>query len=106
VTWSVILSRQAVKDAKQLKKAGLRPQAESLLNVLATDPFVSYPRYEKLVGNLNGFYSRRITIQHRLCTRLMNSEKWCMCYACGHTMNNTYMASRTLVECACEEAKV
>jgi len=66
VKWSVILSRQAVKDAKKLKRAGLRPQAESLLKVLETDPFVSYPRYEKLVGNLNGFYSRRINIQHRL----------------------------------------
>jgi toxin YoeB len=66
VSWSVILSRQAVKDARKLNKAGLRPQAEHLLNLLKEDPFAPYPTYEKLVGNLKGYYSRRINIQHRL----------------------------------------
>jgi toxin YoeB len=60
------LSRQAAKDVRRLAQAGLKPQAEKLLNLLAEDPFLSPPHYEKLVGNLARFYSRRINIQHRL----------------------------------------
>jgi len=66
VSWKVILSKAAVKDSKKLKSAGLKPQAEKLLQLLSEDPFQTPPNYEKLVGNLNGFYSRRINIQHRL----------------------------------------
>ena len=66
MSWTVILSTRAVKDAKKLKKAGLRPQAERVLQVLQENPFAPYPTYEKLMGNLKGFYSRRINIQHRL----------------------------------------
>lgn len=66
MSWSVILSRNAVKDAKKLSQAGLKPQTEQLLKLLKEDPFARYPRYEKLLGNLEGFYSRRINIQHRL----------------------------------------
>jgi len=66
VSWSVILSRSAVKDTKKLRRAGLRHQTERLLNVLKENPFEQYPKYEKLVGNLKGYYSRRINIQHRL----------------------------------------
>ena len=66
VGWSVILSSQAVKDAKKLTRAGLKNQAEKLLKLLQVDPFIYPPPYEKLVGNLAGFYSRRINIQHRL----------------------------------------
>ena len=64
--WNVILSKKAVKDAKKLKRTGLKSEAERLLNILQINPFKSPPRYEKLVGNLQGFYSRRINIQHRL----------------------------------------
>lgn len=64
--WTVILSRSAVKDARKLKQSGLKPQTEKLLQILQDDPFAEYPSYEKLVGNLKGFYSRRINIQHRL----------------------------------------
>ena len=53
-------------DAGKLKAAGLKPQAESLLNLLRENLFTSPPPFEKLVGNLRGFYSRRINIQHRL----------------------------------------
>jgi len=66
VSWTVVLSRHAVKDAKKLKKAGLRPKTEQLLDLLRDNPFAPYPAYEKLVGNLKGFYSRRINIKHRL----------------------------------------
>lgn len=66
VKWKVILSKNAVKDAKRLNKSGLKSQAEKLLYTLQVDPFTKYPAYEKLVGNLKGYYSRRINIQHRL----------------------------------------
>ncbi len=66
MNWSVILSRQAVKDLKKLKQAGLSQQTRKLLELLQDDPFAAPPRYEKLLGNLKGFYSRRINIQHRL----------------------------------------
>ncbi|MCK4838509.1 MAG: Txe/YoeB family addiction module toxin [Desulfobulbaceae bacterium] len=66
MSWSVILSRQAVKDIKKIKQTGLAQKAKDLLKILADNPFATSPRYEMLVGNLNGFYSRRINIQHRL----------------------------------------
>ena len=64
--WAVVLSRQAVKDATRIKQAGLAAKARQLLEVLESDPFANPPRYEALVGNLKGFYSRRINIKHRL----------------------------------------
>jgi len=75
VNWSVILSRNAVKDIKKLKKAGLRPHAERLLKILEENPFEKYPRYEKLVGNLAGCYSRRINIRHRLVYSVDEEKK-------------------------------
>jgi len=74
VSWSVILSRSAVKDTKKLKRAGFRQQTERLLNILKENPFEQYPKYEKLVGNLNGYYSRRINIQHRLVYSVNEKE--------------------------------
>jgi len=68
--WRVVFTKQARKDAKKLSAAGLRPRAERLLDVLRKDPFQNPPRYEKLVGDLTGFYSRRINIQHRLVYQL------------------------------------
>jgi Txe/YoeB family toxin of toxin-antitoxin system len=61
-----VYSRQAQKDAKKLAASGLKSRVQELLNVLAADPFQSPPRFEQLVGDLAGCYSRRITIQHRL----------------------------------------
>ena len=66
MTWTVVLSRQAVKDAKLLGRSGLKSQASKLLQLLERDPFATPPRFEKLTGHLSGFYSRRINIQHRL----------------------------------------
>ena len=66
MNWSIILSKDATKDVKKLKRSGLAPSAKALLELLAKDPLATPPRYEKLVGNLQGFYSRRINIQHRL----------------------------------------
>lgn len=66
MNWQVVLSSHAVKDARRLKAAGLKPQAERLLHLLQENPFASPPPFEKLVGNLHGFFSRRVNIQHRL----------------------------------------
>lgn len=59
-------SKQADKDKKLLKRAGLDKKAKALLNIIAENPFQSPPPYEGLVGNLSGYYSRRINLQHRL----------------------------------------
>ena len=64
--WRVVFTKQAQKDARKLSAAGLRPKAERLLAILGEDPFQNPPPYEKLVGDLSGFYSRRINLQHRL----------------------------------------
>ncbi|RRQ11988.1 Txe/YoeB family addiction module toxin [Corynebacterium bovis] len=65
-TWHVVYSRQARKDARKLAASGLKQRAQRLLDVIADDPFATPPRFEKLVGDLSGCYSRRINIQHRL----------------------------------------
>ncbi len=64
--WTLVYSRQAPKDAKKIAAAGLKLRAQRLLEVVAEDPLAIPPRYEKLVGDLAGCYSRRINIQHRL----------------------------------------
>src|SRR3546814_7154114 len=62
VSWRVVFAWHAVKDAKKLASAGLKPKAQALLDILAADPFSNPPTYEKLVGDLAGTYSRRINI--------------------------------------------
>ncbi|MBU0485654.1 MAG: Txe/YoeB family addiction module toxin [Proteobacteria bacterium] len=66
MSWTVVLSCQAIKDIKKIKQAGLSITAKELLKAIESDPFTNPPRYEALVGNLKGFYSRRINIKHRL----------------------------------------
>ncbi|MBL8468246.1 MAG: Txe/YoeB family addiction module toxin [Methyloversatilis discipulorum] len=75
VSWQVVFSRYAEKDAKKLAAAGLKPKAQDLLAILASDPFQNPPPYEKLVGDLAGAYSRRINIQHRLVYQVFSSER-------------------------------
>lgn len=72
--WRVVYSRQAQKDAKKLAASGLKPKAAALLDLIAHDPFATPPRYEKLVGDLAGCYSRRINIQHRLVYEILPDE--------------------------------
>jgi Txe/YoeB family toxin of toxin-antitoxin system len=74
VTWRLLYTKQAQKDAKRLAAAGLNPRAQELLDVLADDPFRSPPSFEKLVGDLRGAYSRRINIQHRLVYQILTDE--------------------------------
>jgi toxin YoeB len=64
--WDVRFSKNAEKDKRLLKEAGLEDKTKQLLDILRIDPFRNPPSYEKLVGDLKGFYSRRINLQHRL----------------------------------------
>jgi Txe/YoeB family toxin of toxin-antitoxin system len=75
VTWRVVYTKQAQRDAKRLTAAGLKAKARLLLELLAEDPFRNPPPYEKLVGDLKGAYSRRINIQHRLVYQVLDEEK-------------------------------
>lgn len=72
VDWQFVFTKQAVKDAKKIKASGLKPKAEELLAILKNDPFQNPPRFEKLVGDLSGAYSRRINIQHRLVYQVLS----------------------------------
>lgn len=71
MTWQIVLTKQAAKDAQNLVNAGIWGNAERLLEVLEINPFQNPPPYEKLVGNLAGYYSRRINIQHRLVYQVL-----------------------------------
>ena len=73
--WEVVFAKHALKDAKKLAAAGLKGKAQELLEVLAGDPFQNPPPYEKLVGDLEGAYSRRINIQHRLVYEVFKKER-------------------------------
>ena len=64
--YRIVYNKQAVKDIKNLKSAGLDRKAKELIEILRENPFMNPPPYEGLVGNLKGFFSRRINIQHRL----------------------------------------
>ncbi len=75
VTWNLVYSLFALKDAKKLSAAGLRDKAQTLLDLLEIDPFQNPPPYEKLVGDLKGAFSRRINIQHRLVYEVFRKEK-------------------------------
>ena len=75
MSWRLLYTKQAQKDAKRLAAAGLKAKAQELLAVVAEDPFRSPPPFEKLVGDLRGTYSRRINIQHRLVYQVLEEER-------------------------------
>jgi toxin YoeB len=75
VSWRIVFSKQAQKDAKKLSAVGLRPKAEKLLEILRDNPYQSPPPYEKLIGDLACACSRRINIQHRLVYQIVEDEK-------------------------------
>ena len=75
MTYKVILTRQAMKDREKILSAGLGGKVSKLIGVLAVNPFQNPPPYEKLVGDLNGFYSRRINIHHRLVYKVSEADK-------------------------------
>jgi Txe/YoeB family toxin of toxin-antitoxin system len=75
VSWRLVYTRQAKRDAKKLSHSGLKPQAERLLDILKEDPYRTPPPYERLVGDLAGACSRRISIQHRMVYQILDDIK-------------------------------
>ena len=75
MSWQIVYTRQAQKDASKLAASGLKAKAQELLGTLALDPHQNPPPFEKLVGDLAGAYSRRINIQHRLVYEVFTAEK-------------------------------
>jgi len=75
VTYRLVYTKQAQKDAKKLSSSGLRGKAQQLLDIIAVDPFQNPPPFEQLVGDLSGALSRRINIQHRLVYQVLEDEK-------------------------------
>lgn len=74
MSWTIVYTQQAQKDAKKLASSNLRPQAQRLLEIIAKNPFQNPPPYENLVGDLAGASSRRINIQHRLVYQVYDAE--------------------------------
>ena len=75
MSWKIVFTKQAQKDAKKLSASGLRSNAEELIQILGVNPFQAPPPFEKLVGDLAGAYSRRINIQHRLVYQIIEDQK-------------------------------
>ena len=74
MSWELLYTKQAQKDAKKLSTSGLKKKAQELLEVIKENPYQNPPPYEKLVGDLSGAYSRRINIQHRLVYQVYEEE--------------------------------
>ena len=75
MSWRLLYTKAAQKDAARLAEVGLKAKAEALLRILEEDPFRSPPPFEKLIGDLTGAYSRRINIQHRLVYQVLEEER-------------------------------
>ncbi len=73
--WQIVYTNQANKDSLKLKSVGLKPKTLILLNLISKNPFQNPPNYEKLKGDLSGFYSRRINRQHRLVYQVFKNKK-------------------------------
>lgn len=74
MNWSLLYSKQALKDAKKIASGNLKDKVLGLLAILEKDPFQNPPPFEKLIGDLEGAYSRRINIQHRLVYEVLEKE--------------------------------
>ncbi len=75
VTWRLVFTKQAQRDAKKIARSGLKPQAQRLLDLLRKDPYQFPPPFERLVGDLAGACSRRINIQHRLVYQVLDDVR-------------------------------
>ena len=73
--YKIVYTKTAVKDIPKLKSAPLDTKAKALIDVIRENPFQTPPSYEKLVGELQGLYSRRINVQHRLVYQVLEDEK-------------------------------
>jgi Txe/YoeB family toxin of toxin-antitoxin system len=75
VSWTIVYTKRARKDAKKIASSNLKSKAKELLIILKNDPFQKPPVFEKLVGDLSGLFSRRINIQHRLVYEVFEEEQ-------------------------------
>ena len=75
MSWKLVYTKQALKDAKRIAASGLKNKVQPLLALLEKDPLRTPPPFEKLVGDLAGLYSRRINIQHRIAYQVYRREK-------------------------------
>ena len=75
MSWRVVFTAHARRDAKKLASSGLKSRTQELLDLLADDPYRTPPPYKKLLGDLTGAFSRRINIQHRLVYQVLDSER-------------------------------
>ncbi len=74
MSWRIVFTKKAQKDAKKLSASNLKSKAEAIIQILREDPYQEPPPYEKLVGDLAGAYSRRINIQHRIVYQVLDDE--------------------------------
>ena len=74
MSWSIVYTRPALKDAKKIAQSNLKNKTLQLLSLLEQDPYQNPPPFEKLVGDLEGAYSRRINIQHRLVYQVLDEK--------------------------------
>ncbi len=74
MSWKLVYTKQARKDAKKISSSGLKKKAQKLLNIIQDNPYQNPPPYEKLVGDLAGAYSRKINIQHRIVYQVYEKE--------------------------------
>ncbi|NLO27365.1 MAG: Txe/YoeB family addiction module toxin [Actinobacteria bacterium] len=74
MSWRLVFTKAAQKDARRLAAAGLKPRAQALLEILGRAPYQTPPPFEKLVGDLLGAFSRRINIHHRLVYQVLDEE--------------------------------
>ena len=75
MSWRLVYTKQANRDARKLNASGLKPKTQQLLSIIADDPYRNPPPFEKLVGDLAGAYSRRINIQHRLVYQILDEDR-------------------------------
>ena len=73
--YTLVYTKQAMKDAKKLRGSSLETKTRKLLKMLANDPFQNPPSFEKLIGEMNGTFSRRINVQHRIVYQVSKKKK-------------------------------
>jgi len=83
VSYRVVFANQALKDLEKIQRSVYSQTAKRLIEVIQQNPFQTPPPYEKLVGDLNGKYSRRINEQHRLVYEIFKTEKTVRILSCG-----------------------
>ena len=75
MSWRIVFTKQAQKDAKKVSASNLKPKAEKIIKILRQNPFQTPPPYEKLIGDLAGAYSRRLSIQYRIVYQVIDDKK-------------------------------